>query len=47
MATGSYTLLVWVIAIILAVILVGGIVFFFKYRRKQGDERKPDGQLRH
>jgi len=47
MATGSYTLLVWVMAIILAVILVGGIVFFFKYRRRHGDGRKPDGQLRH
>lgn len=47
METTGYTLLVWVMALVLAVILVGGLIFFFKFRRKSGDERKPDGQLRH
>jgi LPXTG-motif cell wall-anchored protein len=47
MSTTGYTLLAWLIAAILALCLIGGLIFFFKYRRKRGEPTKPDGQLRH
>jgi Tfp pilus assembly protein PilW len=43
----GYNILALLIALLLALILVGGLIFFFKYRRKQGEPTKPDGQLRH
>jgi hypothetical protein len=47
MSTSVYSLLIWLVAALLAACLVGGLIFFFKYRGKRGEETKPDGQFRH
>ncbi|MBC7909948.1 MAG: hypothetical protein H7Y30_05580 [Pyrinomonadaceae bacterium] len=43
----GYNALIWLVAALLAAILIGGLIFFAKYRKKRGEPTKPDGQLRH
>jgi hypothetical protein len=43
----GYDFLVLLIALILAMIAIGGLVFLVRYRTKWGEPTKPDGQLRH
>lgn len=47
MSVTGYNLLVWLIAAILALCLIGGLIFFVRYRKRRGEATKPDGQLRH
>jgi heme/copper-type cytochrome/quinol oxidase subunit 2 len=43
----GYDVLALLIALILAMIAIGGLIFLVKYRRKRGEPTKPDGQFRH